>query len=384
MSGKIADENDLSEKTKSTSPLIPILDLSPEIEILWDELNAAIQSVLRSGQFILGPEVSAFEQQAAQYLGVKHAIGLNSGTDALVLALRALNIGAGDEVITTPFTFFATAEAISAVGATPVFVDIDPATYNLDPDLIESNITPRTRAILPVHLYGQSSAMDKILAFAKQHNLHVLEDVAQAFGGRYADRKLGTLGTIGAFSFFPSKPLGAYGDGGLAVTDDDGLAETLRMLRTHGAKKKYFNETLGYNSRLDTLQAAILGVKLPHVDAWNEARRRIAHIYSEELAGVAGIACPVEMPNAYHVYHQYTIRILKGQRERMQTYLAQARIATMVYYPVPVHRLPYYAPLNYHLPCAELAAKEVLSLPIWPQMNEETQRAIISDIKQAF
>ncbi|KGQ22401.1 DegT/DnrJ/EryC1/StrS family aminotransferase [Thermus filiformis] len=355
---------------------IPILDLTPEVEDLWDDLMAAIGRVLRSGQFILGPEVEGFEAEVAEYLGVKHAIGVNSGTDALVIALRALGVGPGDEVITTPFTFFATAEAISLVGATPVFVDIDPRTFNLDPGQVEERITPRTKALLPVHLYGQAAEMDPLLDLAERYGLKVLEDVAQAFGGEYKGRKLGTLGHAGAFSFFPSKNLGAYGDGGLIATNDDRVAELARMLRAHGARRKYHNETLGYNSRLDALQAAILRVKLPHLDAWNEARRRVAHTYNELLKGLPGLETPYEAPHARHVYHQYTVRILGGRRDEVQRRLAEAGIGTMVYYPVPLHRLPVYGYPEGSFPEAERAAREALSLPIWPTLCEEKIRQV--------
>ncbi len=363
---------------------IPILDLSAEIEALWDELNAATQRVLRSGRFILGPEVEAFEREVAEYLGVKHAIGVNSGTDALVIGLRALGVGPGDEVITTPFTFFATAEAISLVGATPVFVDIDPNTFTIDRGLIEEKITPRTRAILPVHLYGQAADMDSILGLAEKYGLKVLEDVAQAFGGEYKGRKLGTIGHAGAFSFFPSKNLGAYGDGGLIATDDDRVAETARMLRAHGARRKYHNEMLGYNSRLDALQAAILRVKLRYVDGWNEARRKAACTYNELLKDVPGVVTPYEAPYAKHVYHQYTVRILDGKRDEVQRRLTEAGIGTMVYYPVPVHRLPVYAPVRYALPEVERASREVASLPIYPGLTEEKMVYVASELKRCF
>lgn len=363
---------------------IPLLDLSPEIDSLWDKINAAIQEVLCSGQFIMGPAVKAFEQEVAAYLGVKHAVGVNSCTDALVIALRALGVGTGDEVITTPFTFFATAEAVSQVGATPVFVDIDPRTFNLDPGLIEERITPRTKAILPVHLYGQAADMDPILDIARRHGLKVLEDAAQAFGSEYKGRKTGTLGEAAAFSFFPSKALGAYGDGGLIATDDDALAETARMLRVHGARKKYFNETLGYNSRLDSIQAAILRVKLPHVDAWSEARHRAARVYDKLLEGVPGLVLPYQAPDAKHVYHQYAVRILHGRRDAVRARLSEAEIDTMVYYPVPVHRLPIYADLGYRLPVAEAAAEEVLSLPIWPQITRAVQERVAETLCQAL
>ncbi|WP_373995963.1 DegT/DnrJ/EryC1/StrS family aminotransferase [Moorella sp. E308F] len=337
---------------------------------------AAIQGVLKSGQFIMGPNVKAFEQEAAAYLGVKHAVGVNSGTDALVIALRAAGIGPGAEVITTPFTFFATAEAISQVGATPVFVDIDPKTFNINPDLIEPAITSRTRAILPVHLYGQAADMDPIMELAKKYNLKVIEDTAQAFGGEYKGRKLGTIGDAGCFSFFPSKTLGAFGDGGLIATNDDEIAEKARMLRVHGAKKKYYNEVIGYNSRLDEIQAAILRVKLPHIDEWNEARRQAAKRYNELLKDVPGIVTPYEAPYARHVYHQYTIRVPDGMRDKMKQFLADQAIGTMVYYPVPVHKLPVYAGSNYRLPESEKAAGEVLSLPIWPKILDETQARV--------
>lgn len=357
-------------------PKIPVLDLTPEIEALWDELMAAIQGVLKSGQFIMGPNVKAFEQEAAAYLGVKHAVGVNSGTDALVIALRAAGIGPGDEVITTPFTFFATAEAISQVGATPVFVDIDPRTFNINPDLIEPAITSRTRAILPVHLYGQAADMDPIMALAEKYNLKVIEDTAQAFGGEYKGRKLGTIGNAGCFSFFPSKNLGAFGDGGLIATNDDEIAEIARMLRVHGAKKKYYNEVIGYNSRLDEIQAAILRVKLPHVDEWNEGRRQAARRYNELLKDVPGIITPYEDPNAKHVYHQYTIRVQNDRRDELKNYLAENGIGTMVYYPLPVHLLSIYRDGSPVLSISEQLAGKVLSLPLWSQIPEDIQQQV--------
>jgi len=359
---------------------IPILDLSPEIEELWDDLMAAITRVLRSGQFILGPEVEAFEREVAEYLGVKHAIGLNSGTDALVIGLRALGVGPGDEVITTPFTFFATAEAISLVGATPVFVDIDPKTFNIDPNLIPAAITPRTKAILPVHLYGRPAEMDAILAIAEEHGLKVLEDCAQAFGAAYQGKKVGTLGHAGAFSFFPSKNLGAYGDGGLLVTNDDGVAELARMLRAHGSKRKYYNEMVGYNSRLDALQAAILRVKLPHVDRWNEKRRQVAERYNQLLAGTPGLILP-EVSEG-HVFHQYTVRILGGKRDRVQQALAEAGIGTMIYYPVPIHRLLIYGHPEGTFLEAENASKEALSLPMHPALQSGDIHRVVAVLQE--
>ena len=360
---------------------IPIYDPRPEVEALWDELHEAIDGVLRSGRFILGPEVEAFEREVAEYLGVRYAVGVNSGTDALVIALRALGIGPGDQVITTPFTFFATAEAISAVGATPVFVDIDPDTFNISPAAVEKAITPRTKAVLPVHLYGQAADMGPILELARAHGLKVLEDVAQAFGGEYKGRKLGALGDAGAFSFFPTKNLGGFGDGGLIATDDPEVAEAARVLRAHGARKKYHNEVLGYNSRLDALQAAMLRVKLRYIDEWNARRRAVAARYNEALADLDGLVTPVEADYARHVYHQYTVRVKRGRRDALRQHLAEAGIGTMVYYPVPVHRLPVYAWPEGSLPQAEAAAAEVLSLPMSPFLPPDAQDEVVRHIK---
>ena len=366
----------------NTEARIPVLDLAPQLDAIWPEVNHAIQKVLRGGHYIMGPEVKAFEEDAARYLGVRHAIACNSGTDALFIALRALGLGPGDEVLTTPFTFFATAEAISHVGATPVFVDVDPETMNLDPRLLERAITARTRAILPVHLFGRPCALEAILDVAHRHGLKVVEDCAQSFGARLRSRSTGTFGHLGAFSFFPSKNLGAYGDGGLMVTDDDELAETVRMLRVHGSRKKYHNETVGYNSRLDEIQAAILRVKLPHVEAWNRGRRRVAENYGRLLGGHAGVRAPAVVEG--HVFHQYTVQLREGARDRVQARLEEEGISTMVYYPVPCHRLKLYAQSHAHVSCpvAEALATCVLSLPIWPEMDEETQVTVAHAVLQ--
>lgn len=363
---------------------IPMLNLKPEIEELWDELNKAIQGVLKSTQFIMGPNVKAFEEETTAYLGVKHSIAVNSGTDALVIGLKSVGIQPGDEVITTPFTFYATAEAISLIGATPVFVDVNPETFNIDVGLIEKAITPKTKGIIPVHLYGHAAEMDQILALAGQYRLKVIEDAAQAFGGEYQGKKLGGIGDVGCFSFYPSKNLGAYGDGGLIATNDDNAAELARMLRVHGSKRAYYNELIGYNSRLDEIQAAILRVKLPHVESWNEGRRKAASVYNELLANLPGVITPVEVSNVRHVYHQYTIRILNGKRDQVKQHLDRAGISSMLYYPVPVHRLPVYEKNAPQLKIAEELAGEVISLPIWPTIERQTQEVVVGELKKAL
>ena len=357
---------------------VPVLDLLPEIEAQWDDLMDAIRTVVRSGRFILGPNVGALESEFASYLGVKHAIGVNSGTDALVIGLRALGVGPGDEVITTPFTFFATPESISNVGAVPVFVDIDPVTFTIDPALIEAAITERTKAILPVHLYGAACDMEPIMEIAERHGLQVVEDVAQATGGRYRGTKLGTFGHAAAFSFFPSKNLAAFGDAGMVVTDDDAVAEMAQKLRAHGSIAKYANETIGYNSRLDELQAAILRVRLTRLDATNDARRRIASWYTEGLSTVDGVVPPHEEPGTEHVFHQYTVRLTDRDRDAVRDQLADRGIDTMVYYPVPCHRLPPYETSAIEaLPVSEEAARTVLSLPMSPSLDASTVERIV-------
>ncbi|MEN8144195.1 MAG: DegT/DnrJ/EryC1/StrS family aminotransferase [Gemmatimonadota bacterium] len=359
---------------------VPVLDLSPEIDAQWPELMAAMERVLRSGQFIGGPEVVALEEEAADYLGVSHAVGVNSGTDALVIGLRALGVQSGDEVITSPFTFFASPESIGNVGAEPVFADIDPDTLNLDLDLVRAAITERTSAIMPVHLFGRPVDMDELSAIASEHGLKVIEDCAQSFGARFEGRQTGSMGDLGAFSFFPSKNLGAFGDAGLIVTDDAAVADTARQLRAHGGKHKYHNEMLGYNSRLDSLQAALLRVKLPLIDEKNAGRQRVAARYGDLLAGLGGIVTP-EVRNG-HVFHQYTIRVLGGQRDGLKQALDDEGIGSMVYYPVPCHKLPVYSHVDIELPAAEHAAGEVLSLPIWPTMPEAVQDRVAAVIRR--
>ena len=361
--------------------MIPILDLTTQYNELREQMLKAVGDVFESGHFINGPNVKALESEIAAYLHTEHGVGLNSGTDALHLALRALDIGAGDEVITTPFTFVATTEAIGIVGATPVFVDIDPATYNIDPDLLEAAITPRTRAIIPVHLYGAPAPMDRIMEIARKHKLAVIEDCAQAIGATFGGRPVGTFGEFGAFSFFPSKNLGAYGDGGMLTTNDKALADRVRSLRAHGGRVKYYHEELGVNSRLDEVQAAVLRVKLPHLDSWIENRRAVAKRYNDAFAPL-GIATPGDPENARHVYHQYTIRV--NDRDAVQKALAERGVQTMVYYPVPLHMQQVHAHLGTgegSFPHSERGAREVLSLPVFPELAPDVQDRVIDAVR---
>lgn len=362
---------------------IPILDLTTDIQDHWQEYTAAIADVLRSGKFIQGPNVKAFEAEIAEYLGVRHAVSCNSGTDALTVSLHALGVGPGDEVITTPFTFMATASAIGQVGAVPVFVDIDPETLNIDPALINDKVTERTKAIIPVHLYGHAAEMPAILELAEEHDLVVVEDVAQAMGGTIGGKMLGTLGAAGAFSFFPTKTLGAFGDGGMISTNDPGLAEKLRMYCAHGSKQKYRNELMGYNSRLDEIQAAILRPKLSRLAEATAARRRIAQLYDELLEGVPiPVRPPIQRPGVAHVYHQYTVLLEDGvQRERLSDKLNEMGVGTMVYYPVPLHRLPVFSHLDVSLPVSEAAAERVLSLPIWPGLKDDQVVRVVETLR---
>jgi dTDP-4-amino-4,6-dideoxygalactose transaminase len=364
----------------SAQTRIPPLDLSGQVDALLPELLEAARKVIRSSHYIMGPEVAAFEREVGARLGTRHAVACNSGTDALVLALRGLGVGPGDEVITTPFTFFATPEAISNVGAKPVFVDIDPDSFNLDPRLIDAAVTARTRAVIPVHLFGRPCEMAGVLAAAARHGLKVVEDCAQAFGATCHGKQVGSLGHAGCFSFFPSKNLSGFGDGGLLATNDDGLAEAARMLRVHGSRRKYHNEVVGYNSRLDELQAALLRVKLPHVDRWNRERVQAARTYGEWLEGNEAFELP-EISDG-HVFNQYTIRFRKPagslDRNGLQARLAEEGIDTMVYYPIPCHRLQVYGQSHADVSCpvAERACGEVLSLPFWPGMPGDVQATV--------
>lgn len=361
--------------------MIPFVDLKTQYHGIRDEILAAIHGVLDSGQFTLGPEVQAFERSFAELCGASHGVGVNSGTSALHLALLAAGIGPGDEVITVPFTFMATASAIDYSGAVPVFVDIDPVSYTMDPRAIEAAITERTRAIIPVHLYGQPADMDPINEIARRHRLVVIEDACQAHAARYKGRPVGSLGDIGCFSFYPGKNLGAYGEAGIAVTNDDRHAHRLRLLRDWGAEKKYEHVLKGYNYRMDAIQGAVLNVKLRHLSAWTDARRRAASWYDEAFAG-SGIATPTEMDYARHVFHLYAIRT--PHRKAWQEALLAQGIQTGIHYPTPVHLLPAFADLGCRagqFPQAERAAREVLSLPMFPELTREQCQRVATAVK---
>jgi len=363
---------------------IPLLDLKKQYESLSSELLRAFEEVMISGNYILGPEVSRLEQKISQSYKVKHAIGVANGTDALLLTLDALGIGPGDEVITTPFTFFATSEVISQLGATPVFVDIEPETYNIDASKIESVISDKTKAIIPVHIFGQPCDMEEIMKIASKHNLHVIEDACQAIGSTYNDKFIGSLGTAGCFSFFPTKNLGGYGDGGMIVTNDDELAKKIRILRAHGSSPKYYHSMIGYNSRLDTLQAALLCVKLPFLEKWNKQRNEKAKIYNEAFENLP-IQLPIVKPNRYSVYHLYIIQT-KFRNDLLQ-YLQEHGIASGVYYPVPLHLQEVYSGLNYQvgsLPIAEGSCEKTLALPLYPELSLADQEFVIQTVKNFF
>jgi dTDP-4-amino-4,6-dideoxygalactose transaminase len=353
---------------------IPILDLKEQTRQLEGEVLEAFRRVMAEAAFIKGPDVRAFEGEFASYIGAAHAIGVANGTDALVLALRALDIGPGDEVITTTFSFIASAECISLIGATPVLVDIDPRTFTMDPARLAEKITPRTRAIIPVHLYGQPAEMEAIQAIAERHRLAVVEDCAQATGATCGGRRVGSFGTFGCFSFFPSKNLGAFGDGGAVTTSDPVLAEKVRWIADHGSRIRYQHELLGTNSRLDSLQAAVLRVKMKHLERWNERRRQIAARYTAALGAAEGVTCPSDAPYgpSRHVYHQYTLRV-PGRRDAVREHLAADGITAVTYYPISLHRQPVYASLGHppgSFPHAEQAQEEVLSLPMFPELSD--------------
>ena len=361
---------------------LSFLDLTEQYKNIQKEINKAIEGVLKKGKFILGEEVFRFEEEVADYLGVRYAVGLACGTDALKISLRGLDIGKGDEVITTPFTFIATAEAIIEVGAKPVFVDIEPETYNIDPAKIEEKITNRTKAIVPVHLYGQPAKMDAIIKIANRYKLHIIEDAAQAFGAEYNGRKVGSFGSAAIFSFFPSKILAAYGDAGMLVTNNKKLYQKAKKLRLHGATKRYYHTLYGYNSRLDELQAAILRRKLRYVNKWIDARRKIAEYYNKSFFDLKNeITIPFTHSNCRHVYNVYTIRL--KSRNTLYDYLKKEGIPAAIYYPRPLHLQPVFRDLGYirgDFPISERCSKEVLSLPIYPELTEDKQNLIIDKI----
>jgi dTDP-4-amino-4,6-dideoxygalactose transaminase len=381
---------------------VPLLDLAAELQPLQPELDAAYRRVFDSGQFVLGPEVDAFEREVAAALGVAHAVALNSGTDALTIALRAVGVKPGDEVITTPFSFFATSETVLLLGATPVFVDLRPGTFLIDPEAVARAITPRTRAILPVHLYGELAPMAALRSLADAHGLALIEDAAQAMGARYltpcracphpegcssapSQRCAGALGDVAAFSFYPTKNLGALGDGGMLTTNDANLAALAKRLRNHGSERRYEHEEAGYNSRMDALQAAWLRVKLPHLTGWNNARRQVAERYQRLFAEAAASLEPgsIETPavTAGHVFHQYTLRLRPGVRERVAQALRERQIGSMVYYPNTLER--YGGRVAGSLAEAHAAAKSVLSIPIYPTLTEAQQRTVVEAVCDA-
>lgn len=362
---------------------VPYLDLKAQYHSIKPEIDAAISRVLESCQFVLGPEVAAFEQEFAAYCGSKECIAMNSGTSALHLALLAAGVGPGDEVITVPFTFVASVSAVTYAGARPVLVDIDPRSFTMDPTAIEAVITPRTKAILPVHLYGQSADMDPIMEIARRHGLVVIEDAAQAHGAKYKGRPVGSVGDMACFSFYPGKNLGAYGEGGAVTTSNPEYARTMRMLRDWGQDRKYHHVLRGFNYRMEGFQGAILRVKLRHLEAWTEARRAVVNLYNNLLAD-SGVETPTEMPWGRHVYHVYTLRT--EDRDGLQAYLQAGGIQTGIHYPVPAHLQPAYADLGYGrgaFPQSEAASQQVLSLPLYPELSSQSVAEVAGAVKKA-
>jgi dTDP-4-amino-4,6-dideoxygalactose transaminase len=381
---------------------IPPLDLTRQYQLIGEQINSEVLAVLASGRYIGGSAVQNFEQDFANYIGVQESVACNSGTDALSLALRAFNIEPGDEVITTPFTFIATSEVINVVGAKPVFVDIDPDTFNLDLKQLEKAITAKTRAIIPVHLFGKPVNMTELMAIARSHNLIVIEDCAQATGAEWSNQKVGSMGDIGCFSFFPTKNLGAYGDGGIVTINNPEIAAKIRVLREHGCRIRYYHEVTGMNSRLDALQAAILKVKLPYLDTWNQQRTEVAQRYQKLLSGINNIILPQEITGGKTVWNQYTIRIVAKDdheprevknnlpytyRDQIREKLQELGIIAMVYYPLPLHLQPVYSDLGYKkgdFPQAEKVCDQVLSLPMFPELSAEEQERVIYGLKAAL
>jgi dTDP-4-amino-4,6-dideoxygalactose transaminase len=374
---------------------VPFFDLAVQFKSIENEIKSALDEVFQNQQFIMGPKVQVLEEAMAQYCRTRYAVGVASGSDALLLSLMALGIGTGDEVLLPPFTFFATAGSISRLGATPVFVDIDRETYNMDPSKIEEKITARTKAIIPVHLFGQCADMDPFRKIAQERNLFIVEDAAQALGAEYKPkvgsegRRAGQIGDLGCFSFYPTKNLGAFGDAGMVVTDNPGLAEKVRLLRVHGSQPKYFHKAIGINSRLDTIQAAILLVKFKYLEKWTAERQKKAEryqgLFESLLSSVKGLKLPTVQYQNRHIFHQYVIRV--PERDRLKQFLAEEGIGTDIYYPVPLHLQECYSFLKYRrgdLPNSEKASEEVLALPIYPELTEDQQGVVVSRIKTFY
>ncbi len=365
---------------------IPLLDLRTGYAQIREEIQFALQRVIEAQAFILGPEVEGLEAEIAAYSQCQFGIGVSSGTDALLVSLMALDVGPGDEVITPPYTFFATAGTIARIGARPVFVDIDPATFNLDPERVERAITPRTKAIMPVHLFGQMVDMDRLMEIATRHHLPVIEDAAQAIGAEHKGRRAGSIGDLGCFSFFPSKNLGGFGDGGMVTAQDPALADRVQLLRGHGMRPKYYHQFIGGNFRLDALQAAVLRVKLKYLDGWSEARQRNAATYRRLFAqaGISSVALPVEAPDRRHIYNQFVIRV--PHRDKVIQTLRDAQIGVEIYYPVPIHLQECFRYLGYRegdLPASEAAARETVAVPIYPELGEDRIERVVQVICQS-
>ncbi len=362
---------------------VPLLDLKAQYATIRDEVQEALDRVIESQYFILGPEVVALEQEVAAYSQCEFGIGVSSGTDALIVSLMAVDVGPGDEVITTPYTFFATAGSIARLGAKAVFVDIDPFTYNIDVSALEAAITERTKAIVPVHLFGQMADMDPIMEIAQRHNLYVIEDAAQAIGSEYKDRRAGSIGHLACFSFFPSKNLGGFGDGGMVTSNHPELADRVKRLRNHGYRKKYYNQEVGGNFRLDALQAAVLRVKLPHLDEWTAGRQHNADVYRGlfEEAGLSDIVLPTALPDRYHIYNQFVIR--GRQRDELMVYLKEYQIGCEIYYPVALHLQECFEDWGGQpgdMPVSEGAAAQTLALPIYPELTDDMQATVVGVI----
>lgn len=379
-----------SHDATATPPGVPLIDMGRQFAALEEELTAAVLRVCKSGRFVLGPDCQELETALAEYCQAKHAIGCASGSDALLLALMACGVGPGDEVLVPSFTFFATASAVARLGAKPVFVEIEPGTFNLDVRKLQPCITPAAKAIIPVHLYGQCADMSAVLEIARQYRLAVIEDAAQAIGAELCGRRAGTMGDIGCFSFYPTKNLGGFGDGGLLTTDRDDLAERLRLLRVHGMEPRYYHRVMGINSRLDSLQAAVLNVKLPHLDRWTAQRQACARRYTQ-LFGAYGLdrvlTLPFEAAERRHVWNQYIVRVPEGKRDEMRAHLAQRHIGTEIYYPVPLHLQECFAYLGYgkgSLPETERVAAEILALPIFAELTADEQELVVREMAAFF